>query len=73
MWCVLMAPRPLFSLCRLVAALVLVAGLMMPITTPLAQSGGNPGVIPPNARPYGLTYGEWSAKGNQWGLALPVE
>jgi len=58
---------------RIAVALVLVAGLLMPTTTPLAQSGGNPGVIPPNARPYGSTYEQWSAKWNQWGLELPVE
>jgi len=35
---------------RIAVALVLVAGLLMPTTTPLAQSGGNPQVIPPNAK-----------------------
>ena len=57
----------------ILAALALVLGLAIPGTRPLAQSGGNPGVIPPNARPYGLTYAQWSAKFDQWGLALPVE
>ncbi len=56
----------------IIAALVLVLGLTMPTSTPQAQSGGNPGVIPPNARPYGLTYAQWSAKWFQWGLSLPV-
>ncbi len=57
----------------IIAALVLVLGLLTPTTTPQAQSGGNPGVIPPNARPYGMSYAQWSAKFGQWGLALPVE
>jgi hypothetical protein len=59
--------------CRnIAAALVLILGLTMPITTPQAQSGGNPGVIPPNARPYGLTYGDWSARWWQWALSIPA-
>ena len=52
-----------------IAALALVLGLLAPITTPLAQSGGNPGVIPPNAR---RTYEQLSARWWQWGLSLPV-
>ena len=54
------------------AALALVIGLTITTSTPLAQSGGNPAVIPPNARPYGLTYGQWSARWEQWVLSLPV-
>ena len=56
-----------------IVALALVLGVMTPISTPQAQPNGNPGVIPPNARPYGLTYAQWSAKFLQWGFALPVE
>jgi hypothetical protein len=33
----------------------------------------NPGVIPPHAKPYGMTYGEWSAKWYQWQYSLPVD
>lgn len=58
---------------NIIAALVLVLGLTMPTSTPQAQSNGNPGVIPPNARPYGKTYGEWSAKWWQWAYSLPVD
>ena len=32
----------------------------------------NPGVRPPYAKAYGLTYGEWSAAWWQWALSLPV-
>lgn len=57
---------------NIIAALVLVFGLTMPTTTPQAQGSGNPGVIPPNARPYGKTYGEWSAKWWQWVYSIPA-
>ena len=55
-----------------IAALVVGLGLITPVTTPQAQSGGNPSVIPPNTKPHGLTYGEWSAKWWQWAYSLPV-
>jgi len=28
----------------------------------LAQSTSNPGILPPNSKPYGHTYGQWSAQ-----------
>lgn len=31
----------------------------------------NPKILPPNSTPYGMTYGEWSAKWWQYVLALP--
>jgi len=55
-----------------IAALVLLVVPIILTRAPLAKSGGNPGVIPPTARPYGLTYGEWSAKWWQWAFSLPV-
>lgn len=51
------------------AAFALVLSLMLSTSTPQAQSGGNPGVIPPNARHH---YEQLSAKWWQWGLSLPV-
>jgi hypothetical protein len=36
------------------------------------QANQNPGVHPPSSRPYGLTYGEWSAKWWQWILQIPT-
>jgi hypothetical protein len=56
----------------IIVSLVFVLGLMMPAGAPLAQSSGNPGVIPPNARPHGLTYAAWSAGWWQWAFSLPV-
>jgi hypothetical protein len=53
-----------------IAALVVLVGLMTSTSTPRADSG-NPGVFPPNSRPYGLTYGQWSARYLQWELSIP--
>ena len=33
-----------------------------------AQDNPNPNVLPPNSRPYGQTYGEWSAAWWKWAL-----
>ncbi len=48
-----------------VAALVAVL-LLLAMVPPMLEAGdgnaGNPGVIPPDAKAYGMTYGEWSAK-----------
>jgi len=52
---------------NLIAALVLVTGLMMSTSTPRAQSGGDPRVIAPNS-----SYKQLSARWWQWGMALPV-
>ena len=35
------------------------------------NSNPNPGVIPPNSHPHGLTYGEWSARWWEWALEQP--
>ena len=32
----------------------------------------NPGVFPIKSKPYGLTYGEWSAKWWQWAISIPT-
>jgi hypothetical protein len=38
-----------------------------------SQGGNpNPGVHPPNSNPYGLSYGEWSARWWQWLLQIPA-
>jgi hypothetical protein len=42
--------------------------------TPMAfAKNPNLGVIPPHAKAYGLTYGEWSAEWWQWAFSLPVD
>ncbi len=56
-------------------SLVLVVTLVLTIpTTELqAQSSGNPGIIPPNARPYGLSYGRLSALWWKWAFSIPLD
>jgi hypothetical protein len=44
------------------------------ITTSVAGAGGNAnsGVLPPNSRVHGLTYGDWLARWWQYALTLPA-
>ncbi len=46
---------------------------MLLVTVSVASAGGNanPGILPPNSRLQGLTYGEWSAKDWQSFVAIP--
>lgn len=53
----------------IVSAAVLAVGLTLPTASPLAKSGNNSGVIPPDDKAYGKSYREWSVKWAQWGLA----
>jgi hypothetical protein len=68
------------------AAVVVLAGLAVTSANLLAReisarvqpavaSAGNlnPGVIPPKGAPYGMTYGEWSARWWQWAIGLPSD
>lgn len=55
-----------------IVSLVIALGLMMPTTPPQAQSNGNPGIIPPNAKPFGMGYGQWGAKWWQWLESIPA-
>jgi hypothetical protein len=42
------------------------------ITPSFASGGGNtPEVLPPNATPFGMSYGQWSAREWQWALESP--
>ena len=43
--------------------LLFALALILPTAGAFAQAGNpNPGVIPINAKPHGLSYGEWSAR-----------
>jgi hypothetical protein len=53
-----------------VALVALAVGLAAAAPTAFAQSP-NPGVLPPQSRPYGASYGEWSARWWQWLVAIP--
>lgn len=41
-------------------------------TSPAPASGHNPGVLPPHARAFGRTYGEWAAAWWQWVFSIPA-
>jgi hypothetical protein len=36
-----------------------------------SSGSGSLGVFPPDSKPYGLTYGEWTAKWWQWAFSMP--
>jgi hypothetical protein len=55
---------------RLLPILTLVALLVM--AGPVAAKNANPGVIPPNAKPFGKTYEQWSVTWWNWAISLPV-
>lgn len=38
-----------------------------------AERNRNPGVFPPDAKPYGTTYAAWNAGWLQWALSLPAD
>jgi hypothetical protein len=50
--------------------------LALALTANLAQAGvgnaGNPQILPPNSKPHGLSYAEWSVKWWQWVFSLPA-
>ncbi len=68
-----MKRKKLNSIRGIQLSVVIVLGLMMlaPIVA-LADSNSNPGVLPVNSKPYGMTYGEWSAKWWQWAYSIPL-
>ena len=53
--------------------LITLLGLMEAFTVDIFADKVNPGVISVEEKPYGLTYGDWSAKWWQWVLSKPVE
>jgi hypothetical protein len=42
------------------------------LITPAAAQNRNPGVLPPQSAPHGLTYGEWSARWFKWAYEQPA-
>jgi hypothetical protein len=55
---------------NLVALAVTSVGLILPSQGAIAKNP-NPGVLPPNSAPHGLTYGEWSARWFKWAYEPP--
>ena len=52
--------------------LVVVVILTIAAAPALAAKNVNPRVIPPQAKPFGLSYAEWGAKLYQWVASTPV-
>ena len=59
----------------IVTTAALVLGLTAALTAPMAQATGNPNprVLPPNSRPYGLTYTEWDVRWADWLFSIPSD
>lgn len=57
----------------LIAAVGIVVGLMAGSVSQAWAGDANPRVFPPQAKAYGMTYGEWSAKWWQWAYSLPAD
>lgn len=59
---------------QVVGCLFIFAGLIIPLALPITEGSGiSQQVYPINSKPFGLTYGEWSAKWWQWGLSIPTK
>ena len=56
-----------------IAAVSIFVGLLAGLVPEVYAANKNPSVIPPNAKSYGMTYGQWSAKWWQWAYSLPVD
>src|SRR5205807_10344296 len=54
--------------------IVLAASLTLLVAGPAraASHNPNPGLVPHNAKYHGLTYGQWQARWQQWGLSIPA-
>lgn len=59
----------------ILAVVIVYSQSVIPFTHAQEDSGnsGNVAVFPPDAQPYGLTYGEWTAKWWQWIYSMPEE
>lgn len=63
------------SCMNLVASVILItmAVAMLPVIPLVRADSSNPGIYPIDSKPFGLTYGEWSAKWWQWLLPIPKD
>lgn len=53
--------------------LLLMSLVMLGQQPALAGANGNPGVLPPNSHPHGMSYGEWGAQWWKWIVGIPPE
>ncbi|MDB5059942.1 MAG: hypothetical protein JWO59_3414, partial [Chloroflexi bacterium] len=52
--------------------LLVVLLLAVPVRGTRAAGNTNPGILPPESKPYGLTYAQWSVGWWQWALSIPT-
>ena len=57
---------------RIRAVWVVTIALLLVTTSFAGARNANPGVLPPDSRVQGLTYGEWSARDEQYILTIPA-
>jgi hypothetical protein len=59
---------------QVVGCLFIFASLIIPLALPITEGSSiNQQLYPINSKPYGLTYGEWSAKWWQWAMSIPTK
>ncbi|MGE5139444.1 MAG: hypothetical protein ACM3JD_08295 [Rudaea sp.] len=51
---------------------IVVLALLAPASVGLAESSGNPRVLPPSSTPIDISYGEWRARWWQWAVGQPA-
>jgi hypothetical protein len=67
-----------FGLFRYILGIAGAVGMIMalvvqdPAPAALADKYPNPGVLPPQSKPYGMSYGQWSEAWWQWVFRVPV-
>jgi hypothetical protein len=74
----MVTPKLLYVMTLMVALASFIGLLLISISQfALAQdptsNSGNPVIFPPDSQPYGLNYGEWTAKWWQWAHSIPTE
>ena len=55
-----------------VSAIIIIL-ILFTVSSTYASDNINPGVFPPDSKPYGLTYGEWSTKWWKWYVSIPQD
>ena len=70
---------PWLKITRTPASAALLLGLCMaliaiavPSPNPALADDPNPGILPPNSKPHGNSYAEWSARWWQWLVSIPA-
>lgn len=61
------------STARWIASIAAGAFCLLALAPGALAGGANPGVLPVDSSPYGLTYDEWSAAHWQWLFSLPLD